>query len=127
MNEKLTNSAWFLAFLTNVDLSVTHYLKKEVPDAEFRLLEQEISDTRIIRKIGFFCRDTMICKATNILEKNDLVNDWLLENPTVSFGSFFENKNLRRVLLSKNQNSRKYSVSGDLTAEIEETFYPLPA
>ncbi len=114
---------WFSDFLDNVNLSTTQYITKKIPNIKFKLLGQDTFGSYIIRKIGFFIDDQMICQATNKVERNELVNNWIKQNPELPFGKIFQNNKLHRELISKSENSRKYLITGDINAEIEEKFY----
>jgi len=93
---------------------------------KFVLLGQTISNSFVERKIAFYDGSHMVCQATNKVVKNALVNEWIEKNPNEPFGAFFVHTNTERTFISKTENSRKYSIIGDIQAEIEETFYPLP-
>lgn len=126
VNKKSKEKDWFSGLLNDVSLPTTYYIEKKAPNVTFKLLDQNVAGNTIIRKIGFFVGSRMICEATNKVEKNDLVKAWIKNNPDQPFGKVFQNKNVLRVLISKTHNSRKYGVTGDIRAEIEEKFYPLP-
>ena len=125
-NKKIRNEAWFADLLYDVSLPTTQFIEKKFPGIKFVLLEQKISNSHVLRTIGFFVGDHLICKATNRAEKNEVANKWIKENPDEPFGKVFQSNKLDRVLISKTSNSRKYRVTGDIHAVIEEKFYLLP-
>ena len=117
---------WFIDLLDNIDLSTTQYIMGKIPSAKFVLLEQNVTNLHIFRKIVFSIDNHVICEAINKIERNYLIDKWIKENHKEPFGKFFQNKNLHRVLVSKSKDERKYLVIGIINAEIEERFYPLP-
>ncbi|MEI6057444.1 MAG: hypothetical protein WCQ60_00550 [bacterium] len=125
VHENLKDKSWFSGLLDDVNLSTTYYIGERAPDVTFKLLEQEKSDSFVVRRIGFFIGEQMICEAANKVTRNELVDVWIEKNQDKPFGEVFKNRNLHRVLISKTENSRKFDVSGDIQAEIEEKFYPL--
>ncbi len=121
--KKTIKKEWYTDLLENVGLSTTQLIKEKFPEIEFRLLEQKASDLFVMRKIGFFLNNHLLCEASNKLEKNALVNEWISKNPNEPFGSIFKNRNLVRTLVVKNDTGRKYTISGEIHAEIDEKFY----
>ena len=126
VNVGLDYKFWFLDLLNNISISTTKYIIDNVPNVKFSLIKQDVLDSCVLRKIGFFVGDQMICQATNRVERNDFVNKWIEENPNEPFGTVFLGRKLDRILVSKTKDSRKYRVKGDINAEIEEKFYLLP-
>ncbi|MEX0918748.1 MAG: hypothetical protein WDZ85_02155 [Candidatus Paceibacterota bacterium] len=121
MNKK--EAPWFFELLNDITLSTTLYIEKNIPDVEFKLLKQKITEDFIFREIAFLKNDKILCQATNKLKKNKFVNDWATHNPNEPFGKIFQNKNLKRILISKTNYSRKYKIRGEIRAEVEEKFY----
>jgi hypothetical protein len=122
--EKIKEKDWFLDLLEDVSLSTTKHVMEKIPNVKFSLVNQIISDTHVLRKIVFYDDDNMICEATNRVERNDLVNDWIENHANEPFGTFFQNKETHRELISKTENGRTYKIDGEIKAVIEEKFYP---
>ncbi len=116
---------WFNELLEDVNLKTTSFVKNTFPDNKFVVLSQEEKDGYIEREIMFILGPYSLCYAKNKLKINDIVRQWTKDEPYVPFGKIFDNKDLTRTLVSKTQDSRKYKVSGEIEAEIEETFFDL--
>jgi|SRR3989344_299740 len=117
---------WFSDLLNKIDQSTTQYIEQKVPNAKFTVVEQSIHELYVLRKIVFRVGDYTICEAINKLMRNNLVDEWIQKNPSEPFGRFFQNKNLHRTPIQITDNSRKYFIKGDIVAEVEEKFHPLP-
>lgn len=116
---------WFSELLDNVNIQTTSHIKKFFSNNKFVVLSQDEKDGYINREIMFITGPYSICRAKNKLKINDKVRDWTKNKPYIPFGKFFENNNLTRTLISKKENFRKYKVSGEIEAVIEETFYSM--
>ncbi len=123
--ENSNNDLWFSSLLKDIDLSTTKFITGNYPDTKFLVLNQETNDTHVFRKIAFSLGGRIICEATNKVERNDIVDAWIKENPDEPFGRVFQGRNIQRTLVSTTKNSRKFSLKGEVNAEIEEKFYPL--
>ncbi len=114
---------WFSDLLKDINISATHFLEHHYPRVRFVLLDQKISDTFVDRSIAFYINDAIVCKATNRIQRNDHVNQWIRDKANEPFGKIFLGMKLERRLVSKTATSRRFTVRGDIEADIEEIFY----
>jgi len=120
----MKKTRWFLTFLKNVDFSTTKEIPKIFPQAKFVVISQEDLGNFILRKIAFVIGPYLLCKATNKTKKNELINQWTKENPEIPFGKILQQcSDIKKILVSKTSNSRKYKIIGSIESEIEEEFF----
>jgi hypothetical protein len=117
---------WFSSLLDNVNISTTKYIEENVANVRFVILSQEIFETHILRRVGFYLNNHMICEATNRVVRNQMIDDWIAQHSNEPFGKIFRNVEMKRELISKTNSERKYSISGKINAEIVEKFFQLP-
>ena len=122
---KRIEQIWYSELLEDVNIQTTSHIRKFFPNNRFVVLSQDEEDGYINREILFIVGPYSICRAKNRLKINDKVRNWTKNKPYIPFGKFFENKDLTRTLINKSISSRKYKVSGEIEAEIEETFYTM--
>ena len=116
---------WYSKFLKDVYLSATYEIFNNFKNSKFVVLKQEDHKDFIYREIAFILGPYILCVAKNKTMKNDLVEEWVVKNPHIPFGKIFKNRSMKRKLLEKTKNSRKYAVTGEINALIEEDFQEL--
>lgn len=114
---------WFSDFLNDLSLNVTQELRKRYSNVRFVVLSQKEHADYHERRIMFILGPYVLCTATNKVYKNKLVEEWTRNSAYIPFGEFFKDKKLTKELITKTNNSRKYKITGDIEAVIEETFH----
>ncbi len=121
----MANKKWYSRLLKRVDLSTTYEIFNLFKNSKFVVLKQEDHKDYIYREIAFILGPYILCFAKNKTMKNDLVLEWTNKNPHIPFGKIFKNRKTKRKLIKKTLNSRKYEVTGEINAIIEEQFQGL--
>ncbi len=121
----MKNKKWYSRLLKRVRLSTTYEIFKLFKSSKFVVLKQEEYKNHFYREIAFILGPYILCFAKNKTMKNELVMDWTSKNPHIPFGKIFKNRKTNRKLLQKTNESRKYVVSGEINAIIEEKFREL--
>ncbi len=121
----MKNKKWYSQLLEKVDLSTTHEIFNLFKSSKFVVLKQEIHKDFVDREIAFILGPYILCFAKNKTIKNNLVSEWTSKNPHVPFGEIFKKRKLKKRLIKKTSESRKYKVSGEIDAIIEEKFQEL--
>ncbi len=119
---QMKNKKWYSRLLKRVNLSTTYEIFNLFKTSKFVVLKQEEFKNHFYREIAFILGPYVLCFAKNKTMKNELVLNWTSKNPQIPFGKIFKNKNTERKLIEKTINSRKYIVSGEINATIEEKF-----
>src|SRR3989338_3478885 len=107
----MENKKWYSRLLEKVDLSTTHEIFNIFKISKFVVLKQEIHKYFVDREIAFILGPYVLCFAKNKTMKNDLVSGWTSKNPHIPFGEIFKERRIKRKLIKKTGDSRKYEVS----------------
>jgi hypothetical protein len=121
----MKNKKWYSKLLKRVNLSTTYEIFNLFKSSKFVVLKQEEYKNHLYREIAFILGPYILCFAKNKTMKNDLVLDWANRNPHIPFGKIFKNRKTKRKIIKKTPHSRKYIVSGEINATIEEKFQGL--
>lgn len=119
------NTIWYSDLIDDINISNTLKIQEYFKNVVFTVLEQREDEKNIYRKIQFESDWKIVSTATAIVEKNDFVLNWLKSNKEIAMWIIIRDEwlQLKKELISKTDNSRKYKYIWKINSEIEEFFF----
>ncbi len=111
--------------LINSNQSTTEFMKEKFKSARFEIVEQHERDGTIVRESRFILEDKpLIISRVFIPMNNPLAFLQQVRDKNAPLGDIIrENKyNVQRRVLSRDRSSKRYTIDGDVRAEVWETY-----